>query len=139
MLLSPVDMICHAAAHLMADGDLAGGLRNLWDIDRLLRHFADVQPGFWSSLAARARHHGLSGATNRAARLAHRLFATPIPPDWQTPAPLDSLFLRRLLARDDWGRETSPLLRLAFTIRGHLLRMPLPMLLRHLWVKWRRR
>ena len=28
--LSPADMIVHAAAHLFADGDLAGGLRNLW-------------------------------------------------------------------------------------------------------------
>ena len=31
-VLSPSDMIVHAAAHLFADGDLAGGLRNLWDI-----------------------------------------------------------------------------------------------------------
>ncbi|TNY08181.1 tetratricopeptide repeat protein, partial [Escherichia coli] len=24
------DMLVHAAAHLLADGDLAGGMRNLW-------------------------------------------------------------------------------------------------------------
>jgi hypothetical protein len=50
----------------------------------------------------------------------------------------DRLFLRRLLARDDWGRETHRPLRFAFYIRGHLLRMPLTMLLRHLWIKWRK-
>src|SRR3546814_213941 len=38
--LCPEDMIIHAAAPLFAHGDLAGGLRNLWDIDRLLREFA---------------------------------------------------------------------------------------------------
>ncbi len=31
-VLSREDMIVHASAHLLADGDLAGGLRNLWDI-----------------------------------------------------------------------------------------------------------
>ena len=41
-ILSPADIIVHAAAHLFADGDLAGGLRNLWDIDRLLREFAEI-------------------------------------------------------------------------------------------------
>ncbi len=35
-ILSPRDMVCHAAAHLFADGDLAGGMRNLWDIHCLL-------------------------------------------------------------------------------------------------------
>src|SRR4051795_6237923 len=70
-ILSPEDMIVHAAAHLFADGDLAGGLRNLWDIDRLLRDFEG--DAFWSRLEDRARHHGLLAAVRRAARLAHRL------------------------------------------------------------------
>ena len=136
--LSPTDMICHAAAHLIADGDLAGGLRNLWDIDQLLRHFAAIDPDFWQALATRAHHHQLSPAVHRAARLAHRLYATPIPPEWEAPAPFDRHFAAHLLARDDWGRETRPLMRLAFYIRSHLLRMPLPMLLHHLWTKWRK-
>ncbi|MFT3978814.1 MAG: nucleotidyltransferase family protein, partial [Sphingomonas bacterium] len=38
-ILSPEDMVVHAALHLFADGDLSGGLRNLWDIDRLVREF----------------------------------------------------------------------------------------------------
>jgi hypothetical protein len=136
--LSPADMICHAAAHLLADGDLAGGLRNLWDIDRLLRHFAQRDPDFWIALHARAAHHGLAAAVGRAARQAHRLYATPLPASWQAWDSADPLVTARLLARDDWGRETRPLLRLTFYIRSHLLRMPLRMLLRHLWVKWRR-
>ena len=56
---SPEDMVLHGVAHLFADGDLAGGLRNLWDQDRLLRELAEV-PGFWGRRGERARLHGLS-------------------------------------------------------------------------------
>ena len=38
-MLAPNDMIVHAAAHLLADGDLAGGMRNLWDIHCLIGQF----------------------------------------------------------------------------------------------------
>lgn len=35
-VLSPEHMVLHAVAHLFADGDLSGGLRNLWDVYCLL-------------------------------------------------------------------------------------------------------
>src|SRR3546814_12858161 len=38
-VLSPEDMVLHCVAHLFADGDLAGGLRNLWDFHCLLEAF----------------------------------------------------------------------------------------------------
>ena len=142
-ILSPADMVCHAAAHLFSDGDLAGGLRNLWDIDRLLRHFADVDAGFWHALSLRAQHHGLWRAVHRAARLAQDVYGCPIPADWAMRAISrdwgDALFVARMTARDDWGRETRPLLRLIFTIRSHWMRMPPMMLARHLWTKWSKR
>ena len=75
--LSPEDMVVHAAAHLFADGDLAGGLRNLWDIDRLLREFAAADR-FWERLSERAALHQLRSTVARALRLAHRLFETPL-------------------------------------------------------------
>jgi putative nucleotidyltransferase-like protein len=158
-VLSPPDMIVHAAAHMFADGDLAGGLRNLWDIDRLLREFGERDPDFWPALRDRAERHNLLPAVARAVRLAHRLYRTPV--NWcQAPisktliskeAPsaeigvghrltvADALYVRRLLARDGWGRATRPLTRLAFYVRSHWLRMPPPMLARHLWVKVRRK
>ena len=52
-ILCPADIIIHAAAHLFADGDLAGGLRNLWDIDRLLREFT-AEPDFWRTSTSAA-------------------------------------------------------------------------------------
>jgi hypothetical protein len=167
--LSPPDMIVHAAAHLFADGDLAGGLRNLWDIDRLLREFAERDEAFWPALHERAARHGLLAAVGRAVRLARHLYDTPVnwcPVNWcqapiskplisNGPAPtkigawhqlaarypiaaVDRLYVRRLLARDGWGRATRPVTRFGFYVRSHVLRMPPPMLARHLWVKARK-
>jgi hypothetical protein len=137
-ILAPADMIVHAATHLFADGDLAGGLRNLWDIDRLLRAFPGQDPDFWSVLKERAERHGLYGAVTRAARLASQLYATPIPDGWRAGGALDPLYRRRLLARNGWGQATRRPLRFAFYVRSHWLRMPPLMLARHLWTKARR-
>lgn len=136
-VLSPADILCHAAAHLIADGDLSGGMRNLWDIDRLVRQFAVAEPGFAETLAERAKLHGLTDAVSRALRLSARLFGTPAL--WPArPDPADGLFLRRITAVDGWGRKTRKLTRQGFYIRSHLLRMPPTMLARHLWTKWRK-
>lgn len=126
------DMIVHAAAHLFADGDLSGGLRNLWDIHAL------VGERGLDGLEARARHHGLAEAVGRAMRLSHALYGTAVPQQWRMLTPVDRLFRRRMLARDGWGRERHPLIRLGFYIRSHAIRMPLPLLARHLWIKWRK-
>ncbi len=130
-VLSPSDRIVHAAAHLFADGDLAGGLRNLWDIDRLLRE------DWPADLARRAKLHGLTAAVARALRLAARLYGTPVDAALAGRRHAgDALFARRLLARDGWGRASRPATRLTFYIRSHALRMPPHLLARHLAVKW---
>lgn len=126
-VLSGDDMVCHSAAHLFADGDLAGGLRNLWDLHRLFGEVAT--PG----LGKRARRHGLEEAVARAQRLAARLYG-----DGGPVTVTDRLYIRRLLARDGWGRATRPVTRLGFYVRSHWLRMPPPLLARHLWIKWRK-
>ncbi|NLS27225.1 hypothetical protein S2M10_22190 [Sphingomonas sp. S2M10] len=131
-ILSSQDMLCHAAAHLFADGDLAGGMRNLWDIHCLLGEF-----GF-EGLAERAAHHGLGAAMARAVRQSIRLYGTEAPPEWRGWDMLDPLFHRRLTARDGWGRSTRKTIQLGFYMRSHWLRMPPTMLARHLWTKWRK-
>ncbi|MGE3870740.1 MAG: nucleotidyltransferase family protein [Pseudorhodoplanes sp.] len=136
-ILSPADIIVHAAAHLIADGDLSGGLRNLWDIDRLLREFA-ADPGFWPTLESRAEWHQLRPHVGRALRLTARLYGTPVDARIAGRARLsDRLFEARLLARNGWGQEKRKALRFAFYIRSHWLRMPPLMLVRHLWTKAR--
>jgi hypothetical protein len=137
-VFSPEDMVLHGVAHLFADGDLAGGLRNLWDQDRLLRQFGQAE-GFWERLGTRARHHGLERHLALALRLARRLYATPVDAGLAGRSRLiDRLFVCRLTARDGWGRPTRKLTQLAFYIRSHWLRMPPAMLARHLWTKWRK-
>jgi hypothetical protein len=143
-VLSPEDMIVHAAAHLFADGDLAGGLRNLWDIDRLVRELSETDPEYTLRLLERECDHKLHPHVRRALRLASQIFGTPLRPYLQAidydfaEQSTDRLFRARLLAGDGWGRPTRPLLRLAFYIRSHWLRMPPLMLARHLWIKWRK-
>lgn len=131
-VLAPEDMIVHAAAHLLADGDLAGGLRNLWDIDRLFREFD--APGFLDTVRARAKLHQLQNETELALSLSQSLFTTPLDSGVNPTVH----YRARLLTRDGWGRQTRPFLRLAFYIRSHWLRMPPVMLAQHLWTKWRK-
>ena len=142
-VLSREHMIVHAAAHLIADGDLAGGLRNLWDIDRLCRQFSAEDPDFYLGIAEEAAAHGLFHQTMRALRLSRRLYGTPLVA-YEGPSRVrydpragDRLFLRRLLARDRWGRQTRSISRLGFYARSHWMRMPPLMLARHLWRKTR--
>ncbi len=137
-VLSPEDMVIHAAAHLLADGDLSGGLRNLWDIDRMLREFGETE-GFWTRLLERSRKHGLTLHVSRALRLSHHIFETPVDHylAWQGRRG-DLFYAGRLLARNGWGAETAKLLRQAFYIRSHWIRMPPAMLARHLLTKWRK-
>ena len=131
-VLNPADMLCHAAAHLFADGDLAGGMRNLWDIHCLIGEYG------LDGVEARARHHGLTAAIRRACHHAYRLYGGDIPAGWRRGDALDALIARRLAARDGWGRATRPVTRLGFYVRSHWLRMPPVMLARHLWTKGRR-
>lgn len=143
-VLSPEDMVLHAVAHLFADGDLSGGLRNLWDINQLCRQFIAQDENFILSLHEEAGHHQLWAPLRRALALANRLYGLPLK-EYRGPMIVqlrskwtDSFFEKRLLSRDGWGRDSANLLGLAFYIRSHLLRMPPLMLARHLLTKWRK-
>lgn len=136
-ILASEDMLLHAVAHLFADGELSGGLRNLWDIDRLIREFADT-PDWWQRVHAASSRHSLTPHLSRALRLTRHLFDTPVDAHlaWK-PRLGDVWFLQRILARDGWGRENRKALRFSFYLRSHWIRMPLPLLARHLFTKWR--
>lgn len=126
-ILSAEDRIVHSVAHMLADGDMQGGLRNLWDIHCLLPD-ADS-----AALEARAARHGLARHVGQARRLAGALYG-----DGARLTLWDRLVRARLLARNGWGQESRKLLVFAFYIRSHWLRMPPAMLMRHLWTKWRK-
>lgn len=137
-VLSPADMVCHCAAHLIADGDLAGGMRNLWDFHSLCEEFAAADPDFWAELEWRAALHELTAPVERAMRLAHALYGTQVPAAQRRLTVTDRWFLTCLTARDGYGRDGRKGVRFAFYLRSHWMRMPPVMLARHLWTKWRK-
>ncbi|WP_311267144.1 nucleotidyltransferase family protein [Sphingobium sp. WCS2017Hpa-17] len=126
-VLCAEDRIVHSVAHMLADGDMQGGLRNLWDIHCLL---PDVDP---AALDVRATRHGLASHVRQARRLACAIYG-----DGARLTLWDRLVRARLLARNGWGQESRKLLVFAFYVRSHWLRMPPMLLLRHLWTKWRK-
>ena len=107
-MLSPADIIVHAAAHLLADGDLAGGLRNLWDIDRLLREFAAADPDFWRKLerARRAAPARPRRSRRAAPAVATDLYGTPIPARPARVAPRGPPVPRRACSRATAGARS---------------------------------
>jgi Uncharacterised nucleotidyltransferase len=157
-VLAPADMVLHSMVHLFNNDDLQHALRDLSDIDALLRQFGldlghdghsgdDGREGFWALLAERAEALHLTRALHHGLRHAHALLGTPVP-----PGVLDGLrrFSRagvaQVLSDASWRRALRPRhasARDAFTApalaalyaHAHWLRMPTGLLARHLAVK----
>lgn len=75
-VLAPADQVLHVCAHVFQDSDLAEMLRDVSDVDALLREYA-TRPGFADELVARARVHGLGRALWYGAEFSGALFGTP--------------------------------------------------------------
>lgn len=142
-VLSAVDRILHSATHLFHDGELPHGLRDLSDLDLLLRHAA-AEPGFWDQLLNRADVLQLQRSLFYAIRYTQHFLDTPVPEDavralrHAAPAAallkvMDAVFSRALspIHRSCDDRYSS-LARQAAYIRAHWLRMPAHLLLPHL-------
>lgn len=144
-ILAPVDMVLHSAAHLFHEGEFDHGLRDLLDLDRLLRHFAESEGAtFFPALARRAREMGLQRPLFYALRYTHRLLGTPVPEGFsrellpRRPSAvgrrlMDFLFLRAFTPNHSSCclPFTGPAL-FGLYVRSHYLRMPLRLLLPHL-------
>jgi Uncharacterised nucleotidyltransferase len=145
-VLCPSHMILHAAAHLFHDGEVAGAIRDLVDIDALVRHF-DAEPGFWQDWLTEAPRLGLVRPAYYALRYARQLVGTPVPGDvtsamtpWGPSASVRAL-MDRLVTRaisGSAGRLSSASV-FGLYVRSHWLRMPAPLLIRHLSRKAMRR
>lgn len=146
-VLSPVDMVLHAMTHLFMNDDMAHALRDLSDLDLLMRHFSNSDPGFWTGLVDRAQRLGLARLLAYGVECSRSLLATPVPhacieacrrhePSWPLSALMRSIWFASV-------RSPSPadmplggrLAHGALYVRGHYLKMPLPLLIRHLTVK----
>ena len=142
-VLQPVDMVIHSACHLFHEEELDKGLRDLTDLDALLRHFAQ-QPDFWTRLAERARELDLARPVFYAMRYTSQLLHTPVPQEaTRLMAPsgpaspmlgvMDMLYERALLPIHATCRDSlTGAARRALFLRAHWLRMPPALLVRHL-------
>jgi hypothetical protein len=150
-VLDPVDQVLHSAAHLFLDSEARDRLRDLVDMDGLLRHFGASQ-GFWDRLAPRAQSLGLTEELALACHFSTRLLGTPVPQSTARsiaalgPSALRRAWLLPLLGAiltptepDDRPRRTQDLAATLLLTRYHLNRLPLRLLLPHLWHKWRAR
>ena len=143
-ILAPEDMILHSASHLFWGGEFENGLRDLSDLDLLLREFSQNDPDFWQGLLNRSRVLGLHQPLFYALRYAAKMLQTPVSENileqsnfhgsWKIKTLLmDFLFLRALLpdhpACDD---QWTGFARWLLYIRSHWLKMPWYLLLPHL-------
>jgi hypothetical protein len=142
-VLAPADMVLHSAVHLFYDGEFDKGLRDLFDIHRLLQHFA-ATPGFWDELPRRARELELDRPLFYALRYSNRVLGTPVPaavqaavasarPNRPLLALMDRLFERALMPdHASCADRFSAAARFLLYVRGNWLRMPPLLLARHL-------
>jgi hypothetical protein len=135
-VLSPADQVRHAAAHLFQASDCAERLRDLVDIDALVREHSTV-PGVWTALLARASEGGYGRCLWYAMRYGTAWLETPVPREvtveldrYQPPAlaraAMDRLIAEGLPPRSPEQEPAFPLRwtwRLLF-VRSMWLRMP---------------
>ncbi|MEJ5999775.1 nucleotidyltransferase domain-containing protein [Paucibacter soli] len=141
--LGDADMVLHSACHLFLDGEFDKGLRDLCDIDALLREFG-ARPEFWQQLPARAEALGLSRMLFHALRQSMRVFGTPVPAaclaavSGAAPAApllrlMDAVLARALRPEHASCSDAgSRMARQFLYLRAHWMRMPLGLLLLHL-------
>lgn len=142
----PEDLLIHSVTHLVHEGELHNGLRDLHDIDGMLRGFGG-EAAFWPRLVSFAAANDLAGPLLLGLRLARAVFDSPVPetalstlgqaasPRW-TRAWLPAVYGQALRPPTRAGAGArAAAARSAVYIRSHALRMPPQMLLRHLSIK----
>lgn len=149
-VLAPADMVLHSVVHHFQDGEFQHTLRELVDLDDLLRHFGE-QAGFWPRFVARTEQLGFGRPAFYALRQAVQLLASPVPDDavaalrrYAPPAPLlaamDRLIRSCLLSSGRLPRGPVELIASqSLYLRAQWLKMPPALLARHTASKITRR
>ena len=143
-VMAPEDMVLHSASHLFWGGEFENSLRDLSDIDLLLREFSVIDPEFWQKLLDRAGVLGLGKPLFYALRYSSELLETPVPKEIVSASVvygsggfknkiMDVLFLRAFMPNHpvckDWRSDLS---RWLLYLRSHWLKMPWYLLFPHL-------
>jgi hypothetical protein len=149
-VLAPADMVLHGMAHLFMNEEVGHALRDLSDMDRLLRHFSQ-EPGFWDHLPRRAQALDLTRPLYHGLRATQAVLGTPVPQSaldatTQYAAPglaaAAAHALWRAALHSPHPGAHGPFYSAATALlylRGHWLRMPPWLLAKHLSIKAVRR
>lgn len=144
LTLSPTDLVLHSAVHLFQEGEFGHGLRDLLDLDDLIKHFSGQDRQFWSDLLARAQELGLCIPLSHALTQLHRLFATAPPtalaaqfaairPGWVTRHTMSVLLGAALRPQHpSCTSRFSDVARWLLYVRSHYIRMPAYLIVPHL-------
>lgn len=145
--LAPLDMILHSATHLFHEGEFDLGFRGLSDLDGLLRHFSEQRSDFWPALVERALELNLNQPLYYALTYTHTLLKTPVPEHIKEVIGrgvqkglkaniMDFLYLRALRPyHSTCDVPFSSSARWLLYVRSHYIKMPLKLLLPHLFRK----
>ena len=150
----PIDQVLHCAAHLFLDPEPVDRLRDIVDLDALMRHFGAAPAGhdFWAELAPRAAALGLTEPLALAAHFSVAWLGTPIPgqvaAQIQRQGPghfkrwwLTGLFTAVLTPTEPDAMPSAwhKLAAQVVLARYHQQRLPWRLLLPHLWRKMKKR
>lgn len=142
-VLQPTDMLIHSATHLFHEGEFEKGLRDLFDLDSLLRELGSL-PGFWEQLVPRAVALGLKRPLYYALRYTTLILGTPVPapvlqesnvgkPPAGVAQIMDLCYLAALrpvhASTASFGSWAA---RFVLYVRSHWIRMPFHLLAYHL-------
>lgn len=134
--LKDEDLVLHACAHLLLNSEFDRGLRDLGDIDLLVRHFSAGRPDFIPALIVRARTVGLANIANRALDLCRSFYRTPVAHEDVPKRGGDALVWLLTVAMSPRHPDTRPPLQSAASfflgVRELSLRFPTFLLIRHL-------
>ena len=150
-VLSPRDMVLHSTVHLFYDAELnAGDFRDLVDLHELLCFFSKQDTGFWEKLDERATELELQRPLYYTLYFSKQLLGTPVPdkllPECEgRPSYIVRLLMEYLVPlallpeHPDYPEKKVSFARWLLFIRSHYLRMPLYLLIPHLFKKSKKR
>ncbi|NOR79719.1 MAG: hypothetical protein GQ529_02630 [Methyloprofundus sp.] len=150
-VLSPCDMVLHSTVHLFYDAELNGGdCRDLVDLHELLSYYSRQDAGFWDKLKNRADELGLQMPLYYTLYFSSRLLNTKVPEYLLTNNKGRFAYIGRVLMaylvplallpeHPDYPERKVAFARWLLYVRAHYLRMPLSLLIPHLFKKGKKR
>lgn len=145
-LLCPVDMTIHCAVNLFQNNELANDLRDLLDLHELMVFFSNRNADFWLQLTDRVNQLKLGHVMYYSFYFTRLVFDTPVPETivcrlHARPGVIKRRIMHELVPlalfpqHPDKPLKSAAFARLVLYLRSHLIRMPLYILLPHLFYK----